>query len=803
MNQLLKYYNDDLSKLIDLNIINKYKQIVIITDNIVYDIYKSKINIIEKYCSNINIKCYVYYIENGEKSKNIKTKIEIENYMFKNNIKRKNSCLIALGGGVVGDLVGYVASTYKRGIDFIQIPTTILAMVDSSIGGKNGINNSYGKNMIGSIYKPKNILIFLDFIESLPEVEIINGFAEIIKTAIINNIDLWNILIKNNIDSVLNNKNLLFEIIKLTSLTKLKIVKDDIYEKKNIGCSRSHLNFGHTIGHIIEYVNKLKHGFAISIGMVLELSLKENNKYIVPINIRSKIKQCLKNYKLPIKLKNSIDIEDIIKYLNNDKKDNNIILIEDIGKSYTKKYTLNQIIECIKSDRIITHKNIINPNSEFITYIAPSSKSATNRVLILSALGRGQSIIKNALFSDDTIHMIESLKKLGFNIKIFSNDIIVNGIDSYPIELNFKEIKNLYIGNSGTSIRFLICLLLILRKGKCIIKGDERMKKRPINHLISSLKEFGMNIYYNNNKDIEIIGTKYNLLNEINLDCSLSSQYLSGLLMIGASMPNGLKINILNNIVSEKFIKMTLKIMKKFNIDFEIIYNNNGFPKKFIVHNKKYINPKIYEIEGDATSCNYPIIYSILNKINLYIPNLKSNNNQGDLYFSTELIKKFGNFTINSNINGTKIFNYNGVLNGIGTIDMDSSDTFLSIAILASLSNGFTKLTNINNQNLKESNRVDILYKYLKEAGVNIKKIKNKDNIELHIEGHYKQKLNDLYINSHNDHRISMCFSLLNQFMNKLIISDCNCVNKTYERFWFDMSKLGMINKINNDIIII
>ena len=273
---IFNIYRAKLSKLITLHVLDSYKQIVIITDDNIHKFYSKEINDIINYYNSNNISCNLFVINNGENSKSLQTKKEIEEFMFKHNIKRINSCLIALGGGVVGDLTGFVASTYKRGIDFIQIPTTLLAMVDSSIGGKTGINNQFGKNLIGTFYNPKYILIFMQFIDTLPKEEIINGFAEIIKTAAINNKQLWDILIKHNINSVLNNKMILEKIIKITANTKMYIVKYDsldtaVAKEKQVFCPREYLNFGHTIGHIIEYSKGLKHGYAVAIGMVLEL----------------------------------------------------------------------------------------------------------------------------------------------------------------------------------------------------------------------------------------------------------------------------------------------------------------------------------------------------------------------------------------------------------------------------------------------------------------------------------------------------------------------------------------------------
>ena len=790
MSPILNIYNSSLSKLTKINILEQYQQIVIVTDDIVYNLYYEHINYIKKYYQNKRIQLIIYKIKNGEKSKNLQTKISIENFMFENDIKRTKSVCIALGGGVVGDLTGFVASIYKRGIEFIQIPTTILAMVDSSIGGKNGINNQYGKNLIGTFHQPKYILLFTDFIKTLPREEIINGMAEIIKTAIINNIDLWNILQNNTLTTILKNKHLLQKIIYMTATTKMKIVKNDIHdlaihEGKKLHCPREHLNFGHTIGHIIEYSQGLKHGYAVAIGMVLELSMKNDNKYIIPIQVRNELCECLRKYELPTEIDEEISISDIKKYLKHDKKDGRIVLVNEVGSSYTQTYTLNQIIECVNKQRQINHQNITKP----VIYYGPGSKSETNRVLILAALGEGICTIKNALLSDDTVYMIKALKLLGVKITINNNDIIVTGNNG---NIDFDGERTLFVGNSGTSIRFLTALMLILQKGNVILTGIERMKERPIGHLVSALRDCGVDVFSEKNNcypPIQVQGTQTKKLNELFLDCSVSSQYLTGILMVAPSLITGLKVNVLNNLVSSKFIEMTIKIMNKFGLNVEWINDNDT--QYFVIKHQKYKNPSVYNIEADASSCSYPIAYSIINKIPLHIPNLTNNNTQGDLFYSTEVMSRFGKFVLTCDKSGTKISDYDGELKGIGTIDMDSSDTFLTIGVLAAFSEGTTKIINIDNQNVKECQRINVLYEHLKEAGVDIKL----NNLELKITGKIQPNLNNLYVNCHHDHRIAMSLSLLNCHMNKLAISDYTCVNKTYPDFWNHMSKLGLLSK--------
>lgn len=233
----------------------------IITDSNVEKIYGKKLL---KNLQNKNIHAYLISFPAGEKSKNRRTKEKIEDEMLKLNLGR-DSCIIALGGGVVGDVTGFVASTYMRGIPYVQVPTTLLAMVDSSIGGKVGVDTMHAKNVIGAFYQPKKVVIDLDFLNTLPKSELSNGLAEIIKHALIKDKDFFHFLEK-NIDKILRSDlDSMKTAIKRSCEIKASVVMED--EKEN-GIRRV-LNYGHTIGHAIESAlnYRISHGNSISIGM--------------------------------------------------------------------------------------------------------------------------------------------------------------------------------------------------------------------------------------------------------------------------------------------------------------------------------------------------------------------------------------------------------------------------------------------------------------------------------------------------------------------------------------------------------
>ena len=261
-------------------------------------------------------------IPSGEENKNISTCIVIWEKLTQNQFDR-NSLLINLGGGVIGDIGGFCASTYKRGIDFIQIPTTLLAMVDASVGGKVGLDFKDLKNQIGVFNNPKSVMINPEFLQTLPENELKSGFAEVVKHALIADKDLWN-----KITSVPFENLVLEEIIATSVEIKNNIVLSDPLEKDE----RKKLNFGHTYGHAIEsyYLEKgtpILHGEAVFIGMILEVELSSISE-----EIKQEIKNfILSNFSLPFTPKKS----DILSNLANDKKNKegkiNFSLLNKLG----------------------------------------------------------------------------------------------------------------------------------------------------------------------------------------------------------------------------------------------------------------------------------------------------------------------------------------------------------------------------------------------------------------------------------------------------------------------------------------
>ncbi len=273
-----------------------------------------------------------YAIPDGETSKTLETAAGLYTHLAESGADRR-SILCAFGGGVVGDLSGFAAATYMRGIPFVQIPTTLLAMVDSSVGGKTGVNHELGKNLIGSFYPPRAVCTDISLLRSLPEREYLCGLSEIVKAGVIEDTALF-ALIESEVEAIRRrDEQVLTSMIERAIAVKVRVVQEDPTERG----VRAILNFGHTIGHALETVTdyeQYSHGEAVAIGMALVAKLSETLGYCPP-EARNRLCSILEALGLPITYAN-IDAQQLIDVMAHDKKAIDgvvqFILLKDIGQ---------------------------------------------------------------------------------------------------------------------------------------------------------------------------------------------------------------------------------------------------------------------------------------------------------------------------------------------------------------------------------------------------------------------------------------------------------------------------------------
>ncbi len=342
----------NFSKILNQNSI-KFNQCLLLMDS---NVPKSMISKIIKSLKGKKIS--LVYLKANEKNKSQKTVDFILNTLLIKNFTR-NDCLISIGGGITGDVGGFAASLFKRGIKFINVPTTLLSQVDSSIGGKTGINTKFGKNLIGSFYQPQLVISDINFLKKLPKREVICGYGEIFKHSLIANKKFFSFLTKNSKKIF----ELISPFIEKAIYESCKIKKSIVEKDENEKGLRKILNFGHTFAHAYEaslgYSKKLNHGEAVILGIntALNFCLKNNllnkkdyfliNKHIVSSNLPNKINKYFK-----VK-----DINKIISFMLKDKKNNSnkisLVLLKKIASPVVKKEYDKQILKAFLKTQLI------------------------------------------------------------------------------------------------------------------------------------------------------------------------------------------------------------------------------------------------------------------------------------------------------------------------------------------------------------------------------------------------------------------------------------------------------------------
>ena len=319
----------------DVGLITKVKndadRCVIITDSEVNPLYGEAVR---KNLEKVSFPVDIIEFPAGESSKSLDTVLDVVRQLIRLKASRK-TLLIALGGGVVGDMTGFIASIFMRSIPYVQIPTTLLAQVDSSVGGKTGVDLPEGKNLLGTFYHPKAVYIDLSFLKTLPEKDFANGLAEIIKYGVIGHHSLFELLETEKDGIKARDPRLIETLVARSCKIKAEIVEMD---EKELGLRRI-LNFGHTLGHALEAASNyaLFHGEAVAVGMVGASMISTKLNYLDAASYE-RIRELIEAYSLPTKIPQDMETEEIIGFMATDKKTIagrlHLVLVKKIGAPF-------------------------------------------------------------------------------------------------------------------------------------------------------------------------------------------------------------------------------------------------------------------------------------------------------------------------------------------------------------------------------------------------------------------------------------------------------------------------------------
>lgn len=741
----------------DLEIKKVFKgdKIAVITDENLNAIYgKELLKNLEK---SFSVKFIV--IKPGEKSKSFNSLIPIYNELLDFKLTRSD-LIIAFGGGVVGDLAGFVASTFLRGVNFIQIPTSLLAQVDSSVGGKVAVDLEKGKNLVGSFYHPKLVLIDVEILETLSEKFFNDGLGEVIKYGAIRDKELFKEL------ESFKDKNQLKEnmehIIYTCCNIKRAVVENDEKDKGE----RMILNLGHTLGHGIEKIYNYEtysHGEAVAIGMYKITLLSEKMK-ITKTGTANRIKSLLEKYDLPI----DAEIKDenaLIEAIKLDKKNINstlnLILIKDIGEAMIYKAHSNFFTN--------KEKVTINPKKISGEVVIPPSKSMAHRAVIAAALSKGISTIDNIDFSDDIIATIEAMRTLGAKIEIKEKSLIIDGSDTFT-----KKGGVIDCNESGSTLRFLVPIS-IAKENEITFVGRGNLGKRPLDIYYSIFNKQNIDYSYEEN----ILNLKINgelAGDDFEVAGNVSSQFITGLLFALPLLKDDSRIIITTELQSKGYLDLTLDMLNKFGI--EII---NKDYKEFIIKGNQSYKAFDYSVEGDYSQGAFFLCANALgNKV--LSKGLDLESLQGDKEV-IEILERMGG---KLNIEGNAI---NMTFNELKSTVIDASqcpDVIPVLTVVAALSEGETRVINGERLRIKECDRLNAIATELNKIGANIVELEN----ELIING--VKEFTGGEVSSHDDHRIAMSMAIASTFCKEeLVITNPKCVSKSYPGFWNDFKALG------------
>ena len=408
----------------------------------------------------------------------------------------------------------------------------------------------------------------------------------------------------------------------------------------------------------------------------------------------------------------------------------------------------------------------------------PGSKSITNRVLLMAALGSGVTKLIDPLRSEDTDQMINALIKLGVSVKEVNDD--KKTLEIKGTEHNFpNKDTNLFLGNSGTTFRPLAAVLAMMR-GSYNLSGIERMHERPIKDLVDALEQMGSSIQYEKNHGyppITINNSSIEISEPIQIKGDISSQYLTALLIAGPISNNEFNIEVIGDLISKPYIDITLKLLTKFNI----FYNNDNWRLFSLKKDSVYRNPTKIFVEGDASSASYFFAAASLAG-SIEIKGINKDSIQGDLKF-LDIISKMG-AKIEYKSDSIQVSRASS-LKGLEIDCIEIPDAAMTLAIMAVFADKPTKLKNIGSWRVKETDRILAMDNELTKMGVEVSTTHDSMTI-------FPQKqLNDnISIETYNDHRIAMCFSLFCLKNLNITIQDPNCVNKTYPDYFKDLKSV-------------
>lgn len=410
----------------------------------------------------------------------------------------------------------------------------------------------------------------------------------------------------------------------------------------------------------------------------------------------------------------------------------------------------------------------------------PGSKSVSNRALLLAALAQGTTHLKNLLNSDDVRHMLNALTQLGVSYQLSDckTECIIHGLGG-TFSSSTHNALELFLGNAGTAMRPLAAALCV-GEGEYILTGEPRMKERPIAHLVQAMQSLGAEIEYLETSGYPPLMIRSHSLKggRVEIDGSISSQFLTALLMIAPLFSGNTEIHIQGELVSKPYIDITLHIMAAFGV----VVKHDHYQVFYVQGAQNYISPQTFLVEGDASSASYFLAAAAIKGGSVKVTGIGKKSIQGDIRFADALEAMGASIEWGDDY----IIAHQGALKGI---DMDFNhipDAAMTIATTALFASGETTIRNVYNWRVKETDRLFAMATELRKLGAQVEE--GDDYIKITPTDHLQWAQIDTY----DDHRMAMCFSLIALSATPVTINDPQCTTKTFPDYFEKLAALSV-----------
>lgn len=715
----------------------------------------------------------------GEAHKNAESLGQIYEAAFKAGLGRRD-LMLALGGGVIGDMTGFAAATYMRGIDFVQLPTSLLAQVDASVGGKTGIDTPFGKNLVGAFKQPLLVLADCDTLRSLPPEELASGMAEVVKYGLLAGESLFE-----EIEALPPRSCPSEELIAFCIEQKAAIVADDEKESGR----RMILNLGHTFGHAIEKAggySRYTHGEAVGLGLLAALRIGELMA-VTPKSILPRVEILLKRLGLPVK--SDLDLDVLLPNITLDKKREGswtrFVLLEDWGRPLVRKID-DPLLAALSESLVGCYLGVpdklperlrVSPGSLSGEVFPPPSKSEAHRLIICAALAEMDSgedftrLIVNyeEALSDDIRATARGIARLT-EARRLMNESQAAPETAEPVEIDCNE--------SGSTVRFLIPIAAALGV-PARFTGRGRLPRRPLDAYRRALGAHGIDFKFPQEEGLYLPLELRGRLSpgDYEIAGDSSSQYISGLLFALSLLEGPSALRLTTALESAPYVDMTLSNLRRFGIAIQESWQDGRLLYE-VDPAKGFQRPhRSLEIERDYSQAAFWFLAAYLGQ-NIEVKGLSPESLQGDRAIEN-LLKSMSERRQRESYKAA--------------VEIDVSQTpdlfpALAVAAAAAGPGQVTRLVNASRLRIKESDRISAVADLLEALGVPHKE--GRDYLEITAVSHFRAA----EIESHNDHRLAMAAAVAALCADgPCLIRQASAVTKSYPHFFRELRRLGAL----------